>query len=291
MKTDEIQEEIERTRGEMSSTLDAIERKLSPRQLMDQAVDTMREIASDQSAVGHVVRENPIPLALIGLGVGWLALSGIVGRNRAESGYEGYEGAGMEGSAWAGGEIETARSSEYGFGYAAGGTSGYGAEAGYVSQPGGNGQGLRERAGQMAGQARETLSRAGEQTRRRVTHWSRSARYRAGAAADRTWDAYQEHPITMGVMALMVGAVLGAIVPRSRTEAEIMGGRARGALRQAGAAAGELADRVSHVAETAIDKTKEELREGFQDVKEVTREEAQRQGLAGSSGPGSSMTH
>ncbi|MBI5162736.1 MAG: DUF3618 domain-containing protein [Magnetospirillum sp.] len=80
MTTEDIQEQIERTRGEMASTLSAIERKLSPRQLMDQAVDTMRELASDQSRVSQMVRENPIPLALIGLGIGWLAVAGSVGR-------------------------------------------------------------------------------------------------------------------------------------------------------------------------------------------------------------------
>ncbi|MEW5729946.1 MAG: DUF3618 domain-containing protein [Pseudomonadota bacterium] len=301
MSTQDIQEEIERTRTEMASTLDAIEQKLSPRQLMDQAVDTMRDLASDQSRVGHAVRENPIPLALIGLGLAWFAFSATSKRRETTEieGYEGYEGyeAGVPSSAWGSpGGLETSRSSDYGYGYAAAsGTSGYGAEAEYVGPStgggGDGGQSIKGRASQMTGQASEGLSRATEQTRRRVSQWSRSARYQASHAADRTWETYQEHPITMGAVAVLLGAAIGAILPRSRTEEEMMGPQARDAMRQAREAAGDLAERAGHVAGTAFDKAKEEAKEALHDVSAATKEEAQRQGLTGGSSSGSSMTH
>ncbi len=96
MTTDEIQTEIERTRTVMADTLNAIERKLSPGKILDQAVNTMHELAHGQSRVGHLVRENPIPLALIGLGVGWMAMNGKgigkKGKKILEESYESMEG-------------------------------------------------------------------------------------------------------------------------------------------------------------------------------------------------------
>ncbi len=295
MSARDIQEEIERTRTEMASTLDAIEQKLSPRQLMDQAVDTMRDLASDQSRIGHAVRENPVPLALIGVGLAWLAFSGTGKRRGAgeEAGVEGYEAydAGVPSSAWGSPSgAENMHSSEYGYGYAAGGTSGYGAEAEYVGGPAGDGQSVKERASRMTGQAREGIARASEQTRRRVSRWSRSARYQAGQAADRTWETFQEHPITMGAVAMLLGAAIGAILPRSRTESEMMGRQARETMRQARTAAGDLAERAGQMAGTAYDKAKDEAKEAIRDVSHATKEEAERQGLTGGSS-GSTMTH
>lgn len=311
MKAEEIQEEIERTRGDMAGTIDAIERRLNPRQLMDQAVDTMRDLTSEDTNVGRMVRDNPVPLALIGLGLGWLAVSSMSRREEgveAETyGYEGgeyeggYEGVGMEGAAVAGsawgspGTTETARSSEYGYGAYSSGTSGYGADAGYSSQES-QGQGkaakLRERASQMAGQARESLKSATEESRMKMSKMTRSARYQASHAADRTWETYQDHPLTMGFVAAMMGAAIGAILPRSRTERDVMGRQAGQMLSRVRETAGDLADRAGHVASTAVNKVREEAKEAMHDVAQATKDEAKAQGLTGQKGgQGSSLTH
>lgn len=312
MKAEEIQEEIERTRGDMAGTIDAIERRLNPRQLMDQAVDTMRDLTSEDTNVGRMVRDNPVPLALIGLGLGWLAVSSLSRRDEeAEEatygGYEGgeyeggYEGVGMEGaavtgSAWGSpGTTETARSSEYGYGGYSGGTSGYGADAGYSGQES-QGQGktakMRERASQMAGQAREGLKNATQESRMKMSKMTRSARYQASHAADRTWETYQDHPLTMGFIAAMMGAAIGAILPRSRTEREVMGQQAGQMISRVRETAGDLADRAGHVASAAVDKVREEAKEAMHDVTQAAKEEAKAQGLTGQKGgQGSSLTH
>lgn len=106
-------EEIERTRSELSSTIDAIQEKLSPENLTNQAKEAVRgaTVGRAQEAVGNVtdtvqsavsdvsdsvqhavqnvtdttsdwgggivdvIRENPIPAALAGIGLGWLFMS------------------------------------------------------------------------------------------------------------------------------------------------------------------------------------------------------------------------
>ncbi len=71
---EEIERDIEETRAEMAETLDVIERRLSPRQFLDQAVDYAWS-EDTVSWVGEVIRRNPLPLTLIGLGLAWLALA------------------------------------------------------------------------------------------------------------------------------------------------------------------------------------------------------------------------
>jgi ElaB/YqjD/DUF883 family membrane-anchored ribosome-binding protein len=242
MRSEDIQNEIERTRGEMADTLQAIERKLSPRQLMDQAVDTMRDIASDYSRVGQAVRENPIPLALIGLGVGWLAITNIRGGSASAD----IGSASETGGAWGASTM-----GDYGAGAGAP-TSGYGAEGA---------EGLKQRAADMASQAKARLSESASSARARVSQWGSSARRQAGEAADATVETYQEHPLTMGVVAMLLGAAIGAMLPRSSVERRMLGQsdlglRTREAVRQ-------TAEQIKSTGQEAMSAVSERIEESL----------------------------
>jgi ElaB/YqjD/DUF883 family membrane-anchored ribosome-binding protein len=75
---DEIENDIERTRAEVSSTIDAIQSKLTPGELMDQAIQYLRNSGGGDFGrnLGRTVRDNPVPVALIGVGIAWLAMGG-----------------------------------------------------------------------------------------------------------------------------------------------------------------------------------------------------------------------
>src|SRR3546814_9150854 len=61
----------------MDETLDALQRKLSPGQLMDQALDYLRNGPGGfASNLGSRVRDNPIPVALTAVALGWLMMAG-----------------------------------------------------------------------------------------------------------------------------------------------------------------------------------------------------------------------
>src|SRR5690606_8038157 len=68
---DEIRWDIERTRTDLHETVDAIERRLRPGELLDEFWGRMR---GSGSSAGEVVKDRPVPLALMGLGLGWLAI-------------------------------------------------------------------------------------------------------------------------------------------------------------------------------------------------------------------------
>ena len=68
---DDIQADIARTRGRLDETLSAIERRLEPSRLMDQGVDYLRNHGAKTYFVnlGETAKQQPLPLALVGLAV------------------------------------------------------------------------------------------------------------------------------------------------------------------------------------------------------------------------------
>lgn len=119
---DAIRAGIEQTRAEMSDTINAIQGKLNPQILMDQAKDKLEDAASNilsnakdtvrEATVGRVehmvsnvtdtakdtggnivqlIKDNPVPAALLGLGLGWLFTRNLgSGGNRDNRDYRDY---------------------------------------------------------------------------------------------------------------------------------------------------------------------------------------------------------
>ena len=77
----EIERRIARTRAELSLTLDAAAIELAPRHLVEQGVEMITDFLSanrpDGISFGAALRADPVPMALIGLGVAWLVAENI----------------------------------------------------------------------------------------------------------------------------------------------------------------------------------------------------------------------
>ena len=86
-RPDEILAEIDRTRSEMDRTLTAIEHRLTPGQLVDQGIDYLRHSGANEFVqnLGGTAKQNPMPVALVGIGLAWLM---ALGRQPAQ--HEGY---------------------------------------------------------------------------------------------------------------------------------------------------------------------------------------------------------
>jgi hypothetical protein len=90
-RPDEILAEIDRTRGEMDRTLSAIEQRLTPGQLVDQGLSYFRESGANEFVqnLGGAAKNNPLPVALVGIGLTWLM---ALGRQPAQhQGFGAYE--------------------------------------------------------------------------------------------------------------------------------------------------------------------------------------------------------
>jgi ElaB/YqjD/DUF883 family membrane-anchored ribosome-binding protein len=209
---EQIQRDIERTRAEMGQTLDSIRQKLSPGQMLDEALDYLKGSGLSQfsSNLSDTVKHNPIPVALIGVGIAWLAMGGSRPPYAAASSWK------------------TDGHSRSKIGDAASSVT---AKAGQVMQ------GVRDRVGEASGRlgdmahsAQERVGEAGA----RLGDMAHSARHQMGEAADRiryqtvrAKDTYNylrtEQPLILGVLGFALGAALGAGIPPTRQEDELMG--------------------------------------------------------------------
>ena len=83
-ETARLERETEATRAQLEQTLGELRARMSPGQLVDQATDYFRN-SNGRVFLNNLRDEvvyNPLPVALIGAGIAWLALSGAMGKRR-----------------------------------------------------------------------------------------------------------------------------------------------------------------------------------------------------------------
>ena len=65
MNPEELERNAEQIRADLDRTLNALERKLSPSQLLDRSLAYLRDHSGDLTrSVGEAVRRNPVPIVL-----------------------------------------------------------------------------------------------------------------------------------------------------------------------------------------------------------------------------------
>lgn len=79
---DEIERDLQRRRERVDSTIEELQDRLSPGQLMDQALGYVRGSGSDFGGefgrnLSRTVRKNPVPVTLVGAGLAWLAAASL----------------------------------------------------------------------------------------------------------------------------------------------------------------------------------------------------------------------
>lgn len=88
--TESIENDIHNTRRSIDDKIERIQQRLSPGEMVDNVVDFARTNGGAiAGGIGRTVRDNPVPAAMIGAGILWLALSTRV-RRRADD-YEDYD--------------------------------------------------------------------------------------------------------------------------------------------------------------------------------------------------------
>lgn len=315
-RPEEIEAEIAQTRSDLSETLEALEDRLAPRQLLEKGLDMMRDgMDGNIGRIGQVLKENPIPLALIGAGLGWLMLSQTgAGRQigSAASDAAGAVGGRVRGMvrrgehyahAWTKGEDaarHTAADIESGPTYGGTATAGRAYDrAGEAS--GGAAETGRRAYGAASDTARETYGRAAEAGERaygavtgaagRVGEYGRQALdtagdyadyagRRIGQARDRFSQLMEDYPLAVGALGFLAGAVVAASLPSTRWEDEYLGETRDDLWREAQVTGQEMAEKAKEVASTAASAATDAAREAVNETAQATKQEAERQGLA-----------
>lgn len=210
--SEQIHADIQRTRSDLDRTLTLLERRLEPRRLMDQGIDYLRDNGASEylSNLGRAAKEQPLPLALVGVGLAWMMMTN--GR--------------------AGGSSMSSRIDGRSMGDAMGDAA---SEAGSRAREGMDA--LRSRASELGGavsnamsqtrdaahRTSQSLSDAADATRARAAQVSEATRRGAEKLRSGYDQLVNEQPLALGAIGLALGAVLAAAAPRTRQEDEWMG--------------------------------------------------------------------
>lgn len=305
---DEIRRDIENTRQRISTEIEALEGKLTPahaKEVMaanvkERIVETKDRFVGRASHSAHLVRDNasrlgtdfvstaranPMPLALIGAGAGWLVwemmrprrdveievepLFDLEGDTALPGGtfeeYQGFEEVGAIGD-----DVSVSSSSYLG---SPSYTSGVGVErpsartkvadkAAEVKQRARSAfEDARYKAKNLAGHTKERYSDVASTTRERASHLAVRGKEGIHRSKDVTSEAYFSNPIAFGALALAAGVGLAMALPHTRREDELLG-----------RAHGKVAGRARELVDSAKSVAKDAVREGAHVAKDAAKQ-------------------
>ena len=252
--------EAARTRVELAATLDALDLKLShmtTRHLVEKGFNMIRDNLNASDGVNRsleMVRANPIPIALIGIGAAWLVASntGMVDRI-AHSERVGAARRRVADMASDLGDRAGTLASDVAGRVGIGG-SGSQRPLGETGNPlvdetgGGNSSGWVHQASDMAQGAMRSVR--GSSIVNRVSDFAGDG---AGKVADQLSDAFERNPLIVGAVGLMAGALIAALLPATRMEDELLGSTRDQLWEKAETAGQDAISRVRDAATQAID--------------------------------------
>jgi ElaB/YqjD/DUF883 family membrane-anchored ribosome-binding protein len=321
-----IRAEIRDTRERVGDTLEQIAERLNPRHVKEQVKEQVRENirgAADhvrdnirdsirgstigrvgsmaQNAAGRVndtgssitetIRSNPIPAALIGIGLGWLLINGRR-QSHARVEYDTYDSEvgvrpayGARGG-YAGGE--------YGASYDTAGTASYGsASYGSASYGGDADQGegaldrVRDKAGELTRDVRDSAGNlvdraqgAAGAVRGRAQGVASSVAQQTRRQAGRVENFFYDSPLAIGAATLALGLAAGLAAPTTRRESELMGGARDRLLDRAKDVAEDVKERAQDVAGRVIDEAKPVVSQAAAQITQNTKNAARDEGLS-----------
>jgi hypothetical protein len=216
----EVEREVEASRNDLDKTVEALKDKMTPSQIFGDATRAMGGAGQQAlSKLADQAKENPLPLAVIGLGLAWLVGGSLKGRSG------GYSAS----------DYREPRS------FAGDGADGSG--------------GLGDKASALVSDAKDKLSdTAGKMSQygQRVTQYGQRAQRSLTGLV-------HEDPLLIGAAGLLIGAAIGAALPSTEFEDRTVGPFRDKVLRKGQELAQDGLQQAGGVAQAAYGTVKEEL--------------------------------
>lgn len=246
---DQLVEEIVYTREEMTGTVEQIGDRLDPKNIVAEATGSVRNAtigkvesvatsASDMvnnvgqqagemvsnagqtaqqagSGIVDAIRRNPVPAAMVGIGLGWFAMS-----NRGSSSTSRYSDWSDGGRNWgdsnrmSGGSWDTT-------GYGDSG-SGFGGQ-GFTDKVGNTAGRVGDTAGQVVGNVQQTAGDVMQNVQQTAGQVPYQVQGVARQVQDNAGRMIQENPLAVGAIALALGTAVGMALPSTQKEQQILG--------------------------------------------------------------------
>jgi hypothetical protein len=283
--TAHIEEELEVTRARMDRRLSELGERLTPGQLLDDAVDYFRTSGGVDFGRNLMasVRDNPLPVAVTGIGLAWLMLSGANGSGASRDRSVNAQSRHRSGD-WTGktldmrlGEAERSVHRESGetepawrdrVNAARGAVLGLARETGETAES--FGQRIADQIGRASDSLRRGIHDAQDQAAAAMESVTGTAR-RVGdrltggkgvkEASSHLVTSVSDNPLLLGALALSVGALLGVVIPQSEAEEKALEGATTKVRDKLGAVTQEAIDRGTAVAEHVAEQAEASARD------------------------------
>lgn len=254
----EVEREVEASRGRLNRTAEALKHKMTPGELFEEATDTLGSAGQALlSKLTEQARQNPLPMAMIGLGAAWLLVSSGRKASASSSSHP---------------ARHRYRHPEY--------------DTGFREADPSDSTGIRATVSGLAASAQDAVDRVREtgqtavertgQTLRESTQRVTEYRHRVQESFS---DTMEQEPLLMAGMGALVGLAIGSALPSSETEDRLMGRMRDGVLERGEQVAEDGLRRAREVTEDAYRAAKTELQEGGDDLA-GSLEEAARAGAS-----------
>lgn len=245
--------ELAQTRAQMSETVYALQGRLNPQYVREQASSQAKDTAKQAgSNLSETIKQNPIPAALTGagiIGLGWLIASGRDDDSQQRS----LESSRYESARFEDGPHYYERSPEYPAYY-----EDETRELGSSSEGRSRTQEASGQAREKADQARERASQMGGQLQDRANEVGGQAQQQAQRAKSGFQRMLQENPLAVGAIAAGIGAAVGFSIPESEKENQLMGEKRDQLANQGQQRVRDYQDRAQSVAKEARSAAEEE---------------------------------
>ena len=275
-RVSEIQQSIEHTRAEMTGTIDEIQDRLNPAHLKEQVIEQVREQYEQvkesvrEATIGKVedmvervgltvnetgrsifqtIRANPVPTALVGVGLAWMWINATKGNGRfarhSRDAFGDYdprwhrydETGGLEGTGFREQSVNAVRDVAS-------------SAAGTIADQAHH---IREAAENLADKTKAKVGHALTRGQETAGHLADEAQHQVRRAGDRIQTAMWEAPLAIGAMALAFGAGIALAIPQTQKENEWMGEARDTLVDKAQSAATEALHQAEQVAERVTD--------------------------------------
>lgn len=250
----DVEQEVVAQRGQLDRTVEALKDKMTPGQIFDEASRAMGGAGQEVMAkFMEQAKENPMPLAVMGLGLAWLMTSSR--RSSQGSGYGSAAASYQQGErgiarrAIGEGIADTARDFGDNAAHLASDAAHYAADA------------LSKANHTVAGVA-AGVGGVGHEAAHSVMSAAGAAGDLGRRARDGLVDLFQNEPLVLGAAGLFVGLAVGAVLPATPVENRLVGAMRDRTLERGASLAHDTLSHAGQAAQAAVVAATHELSAG-----------------------------
>ncbi|MBF8780496.1 DUF3618 domain-containing protein [Pseudomonas fulva] len=250
---DDLEQEINAKREHISDLVDAIEQRLTPGQLFDQVMSYTKGNGGEfVHNLGLTLKNNPVPTALTAVGLAWLA----VNQNRPFNPGPAHHGPGL--GEKLSGAVDTVKGA-----LSQASDKLHDASSSVKAKA----YDLRDKASDMTQGTRDSASSTADSLRRTAHDTRDQVRYQADMVKGQFDTLLREQPLVLAAIGIALGAAIGAALPSTRKEDQLLG-----------SASDRLTETVKAKGERAYVEAKETVKQSVSDQGSGQQDKSQGQG-------------